>query len=340
MLGKGTALSYAVIATLGPSSREPRTWAAMLEAGATAFRLNTSHLLLDELAEWMERLELFLASCSPRPALSLDLQGSKWRVGHLPAADLHQNEVVEVILGSFTDQVGVLPVPHADFFRAVLFSDGEIVLNDAKVRLVVEESRPERVRARVIQGGPVAPHKGVTFANTAYRSEALSDKDRVIVERYARLVGVQIAISYVRDAAEMERYRRQVMELAGGQPAHLIAKLERGPAVMDAAQIARHADELWVCRGDLGAEVGLITMAAEVHRLSAQVRDLLVPVIMAGQVLEHMTASPTPTRSEVCYLYDALALGYAGFVLSDEAAVGQYPVESCRAAAMFQGAPF
>jgi pyruvate kinase len=57
---------------------------------------------------------------------------------------------------------------------------------------------------------------------------------------------------------------------------------------------------------------------------------------MAGQVLEHMTASPTPTRSEACYLYDTLRAGYAGLVLSDETAVGRYPVESCRVAAMFQ----
>ena len=100
--------------------------------------------------------------------------------------------------------------------------------------------------------------------------------------------------------------------------------------------IAAVANELWVCRGDLGAELGLREMAVAVQRFTQMLGDLSVPVLMAGQVLEHMTQQPTPTRSEVCYLYDTLLAGYRGVVLSDEAAIGRYPVASCRAAAMFR----
>jgi pyruvate kinase len=96
------------------------------------------------------------------------------------------------------------------------------------------------------------------------------------------------------------------------------------------------SNELWVCRGDLGAELGLRDMAAAVQRFTQTVGDLPAPVLMAGQTLEHMTRQPTPTRSEVCYLYDTLLAGYRGVVLSDETAIGHYPVESCRAAALFR----
>jgi len=37
-----------------------------------------------------------------------------------------------------------------------------------------------------------------------------------------------------------------------------------------------------------------------------------------------------------CGLYDALQLGFGGVVLSDETAVGEFPLESCRAAATFR----
>jgi pyruvate kinase len=77
-------------------------------------------------------------------------------------------------------------------------------------------------------------------------------------------------------------------------------------------------------------------MARAVAGFTDLLPQIRVPAIMAGQVLEHMTREPAPTRSEVCYLHDALARGYEGFVLSDEAAIGQYPVESCQAAAMFR----
>ena len=178
--------------------------------------------------------------------------------------------------------------------------------------------------------GEISSHKGITFTASAYRAENLSEKDRSILEVTRGLAWVRYAISYVRDAAEMARYRALI------QPAYLIAKLERGPAMIEAQQVAEFADELWLCRGDLGAEVGLVDMAAATRHFSALVPELPVPAIMAGQVLEHMTDQPVPTRSEVCYLHDTLAAGYRGFVLSDEAAVGRYPVESCRAAALFR----
>ncbi len=89
-------------------------------------------------------------------------------------------------------------------------------------------------------------------------------------------------------------------------------------------------------RGTLGAELGLKGMATAVSHFSDRVRRLTVPVLLAGQVLEHMTEHPTPTRAEVCGLHEALRRGYQGFVLSDETAIGQDPVESCRVAALFR----
>ena len=91
-----------------------------------------------------------------------------------------------------------------------------------------------------------------------------------------------------------------------------------------------------MCRGDLGAELGLAGMAKAAHAFQDRVRDLALPALLAGQVLEHMTLHPAPTRSEVCALYDALDAGYRGVVLSDETAIGQYPIESCRQAALFR----
>ena len=104
----------------------------------------------------------------------------------------------------------------------------------------------------------------------------------------------------------------------------------------EARQIAGSADEVWLCRGDLGAERGLRGMAAAVYDFSERVRELPVPVLLAGQIFEHMPEHPTPTRSEVCAAYAALMQGYHGLVLSDETAIGRDPVESCRMAALLR----
>jgi pyruvate kinase len=303
----------------------------MLDAGATAFRLNTSHLSLLQLQHWLARLAPFLSALDPAPPLVLDLQGSKWRLGEFPARLLDPDQRVDLVYAAATDRPDALPVPHLDFFQAAKVSSDEIVLNDAKIKLVREAIGPEFLRARVVSGGEISARKGITFATSDYRLEELNDKDRMILTQTRHLPFVRYALSYIRDALEMRKYRAHF-----GDAAHLIAKLERQPAVDEALPIAMIADELWLCRGDLGAELGLRSMAETVQRFFNLIGGLSIPVLLAGQVLEHMTEHPAPTRSEVCYLYEALLKGYRGFVLSDEAAIGRYPIESCRIAAMFR----
>ena len=324
--------SYEIVATLGPSSNTTTIWQGMHAAGATAFRLNTSHLSLPQLQHWLDQLDPFLMAVNPQLPLVLDLQGSKWRLGDFNACVLKPGQHVELVCAASADRPNVLPVPHPDFFQAADVSSDEIVLNDAKIRLVRESIGPDTLRAKVLSGGELSARKGITYTASEYRQEALNDKDRMIVAETRHLPFVRYAISYVKDAAEMSRYRAHF-----GRSAYLVAKLERQPAVGEARPIAEVADELWLCRGDLGAELGIQSMAETVQRFSNEIGDLPVPVLMAGQVLEHMTEHPTPTRSEVCYLYDALLKGYHGFVLSDEAAIGRYPIESCRTAALFRG---
>lgn len=324
-------MEYSIIATLGPASAEENRWKSMVSAGVTGFRLNTSHMSLSELLEWLDRLRPFLNSPESGPYLVLDLQGGKWRLGDFPSFVLEQGRRIELVHAETVSRKHALPVPHEDFFSAASLSGSEIVLNDAKTVLEVEEIGPGSIHARVVLGGPISPRKGITYRSSGYRCERLSEKDRELIEKTRGLEFIRYAVSYVRDGSEMSGYRSSV-----GESAYLIAKLERASAIEEATRIALFSDELWICRGDLGAEMGLIGMAGAVHRFSHTVGNMPIPVLLAGQVLEHMTGSPTPTRSEVCCLHDALTAGYQGVVLSDETAVGTYPEQSCLAAAMFR----
>jgi pyruvate kinase len=323
-------MTYQLIATLGPRSQQESTWKEMLAAGVTSFRLNTSHLSLERLLDWLEALDRFSARLEIRPPLVLDLQGSKWRLGQLAPRQLTSGEDLELFLGAQAERRDALPVPHADFFQAAALSNGEIILNDAKARLIIEQAAPESLHTRVVQGGPVAAHKGITLADSKFRKEALNEKDQAVLKMTQALPGIRYAISYVKDATEMSTYRSLC-----GAAARLAAKLERQTALADANLIARSADELWLCRGDLGAELGETRMAEAVYRFSNRLSEFSIPLVLAGQVLEHMVTHPTPTRSEICYLYEALQKGFSGLVLSDETALGQYPLESCRAAGQF-----
>lgn len=323
-------MRYRIVATLGPASATPESWRGLMGAGASAFRLNTSHLTIDQLLGWLDRLEAFFVALGERVPVVLDLQGSKWRLGRFETFELFAGRSVRLVPVEETSESETIPVPHPDFFKAAQRSNGEIVLNDARSKLVIEDFLGDGIVARIAQGGWIEPRKGITCLDADFRAEGLGMGDREILSRTIGYSQVSYAISYVKDGAEMSAYRAWFPERAG-----LVAKLERGSALADALEIARFADELWLCRGDLGAELGLRQMAEAAHVFTGQIRDIFVPTLLAGQVLEHMTGHPAPTRAEVSALYDALLAGYAGVVLSDETAIGANPLEACRTAGLF-----
>ena len=375
---------YQVIATLGPAISDSKLRRALLAAGATAYRLNTSHLSVQET---VDRLELLDRELGPRrPPIVLDLQGSKWRLGATEERVLPEGSLVTLRIetggtagaksantrspeseeptrtADGSQDNPILPVPHPDFFAAARTGVGIVRLNDNKVELEIVDSTPELLTCRVRRGGPVASRKGITLPGVTFRREGLLPKDSRIITETCGHHAVAYALSYVRDAEEMALFRRAVAAAVGGAEVsgyrerdagghdaggsagrrgdgnslpRLIAKLERPEAMAAAVEIGARADEIWVCRGDLGTEVGATEMARLVHRFYGIIPRLRVPAVMAGQVLEHMTDCPEPTRSEVCHLHDLLAGGFDGVVLSDEVAVGSHPVAACRTAAQF-----
>jgi pyruvate kinase len=323
-------MAYKIIATLGPTSNSTKIWGDMISVGVTGFRLNTSHMSITDLEEWLQRLEVILEDAHPKPELVLDLQGSKWRLGRFETRELIQGQLVELRLAASSQFENILPVPHPDFFQAAPASSVKILLNDAKVQMEVISTETEKIKAQVVQGGEISAMKGITFSESSFRKESLSEKDQQIIEQTLDYPYIRYAISYVKDGSEMRRYRSML-----GDKAYLIAKLERKTAIEEAVKISEHSDELWLCRGDLGSEMGMKLMAEVVYNYSQQIRDYPIPILLAGQVLEHMVEKPAPTRSEVSVLYESLERGFSGFVLSDETAVGRYPVESCRTAALF-----
>jgi len=348
-------MNYHIVATLGPSTGGERMWRSLVEGGATAFRLNTAHFRLETLQSWLERIARFLAesgsgsSRSPERGDSLpeesfpvilDLQASKWRIGTVKFARLETGAWVQLVPGTSEEaepdtadsELPILPIPHPDFFEAARTAEGgKIAVNDAKVMIQVERLEEQRIIARVIRGGEISSGKGITLAGSTYRKEQLNQKDRRVVEIARSHPFVRYALSYVKDAAEMSNYRHLFLPAT-----YLIAKVERASALDEAEQIAQTADELWICRGDLGAEMGSAAMAEQLYRFFPRLRKIPKPVFLAGQVLEHLTAHPTPSRSEISYLYEALQRGFQGFVLSDETAVGAHPLEACRYAALFR----
>jgi pyruvate kinase len=305
--------SLELVATVGPASFSKVR--DLLAAGATSLRLNASHLRGSALRRTLRSI----LATSPPALIVVDLQGAKMRLGPISPRRLRPGARVRFAI---LPRRGELHLPHPELYAHV--RRGEVLsIDDGRIRLEVTSIGEGRLEARAITGGVLEPRKGVNLANHPIRLESLIPEDREAVALCLERGVTSFALSFMQDAADAALLRRE----APG--CRVTAKLERGEAIAAVRQIAAGVDALWVCRGDLQEQVGPAPMAAFVS--SFDPRSLPVPVLMAGQVLQSLRTNLTPFRSEVCHLFDLIARGYGGVVLSDETAIGTDPVGAVRA---------
>ncbi|MBI4870385.1 MAG: hypothetical protein HY814_02330 [Candidatus Riflebacteria bacterium] len=302
--------------TLGPSS-ETDSVLTRLARTAGRFRLNASHLSPEDCTRWLDRLDALAASTGLAHPVAVDLQGAKMRLGRLPACEVGAGRL-ELVLAAESSSPGRLPVPHPELFWHV--QPGErLTLNDGRVELLVETVHDERLSARVLQGGPLDSRKGINRAAHPIPVGRLSLSDEAMLKAIAGFPRLELAYSFALDGSEAALLR-------GAKATRLIAKVERVEALENAGRLAAAFDELWMGRGDLCEQCGFQRLGPLQESFESTLAALGKPALLGGQVLEHMTHFPSPTRSEVVHLHGLPGRGWAGIVLSDETAVGLYPI--------------
>ena len=215
-------------------------------------------------------------------------------------------------------------VPHPELFAQTRVGD-TLSVDDGKVRFEVVGAAACAIEARALVGGRLEPNKGLNVEQHPVRLDGLTGRDASACRLAARHSVPALAFSFMIDGTEADWLR------ALAPASRIIGKIERAEAVSQLETIASRVDAVWICRGDLGAQLGAANLARAVAAIEPA--RLPVPVLMAGQVLEHLTGHAEPTRSEVCHLFDLVARGFAGIVLSDETAIGRDPVHAVSTAA-------
>ena len=313
------------IVTLGPASSDLPVLEALLDV-ACAFRLNASHVTGADLGQWLEKIAALRVARGREIPVYVDLQGAKMRIGRYDEQEGLPPRI-RFEHGTESDSPECIPVPHAVFFETVQPGD-TITLNDARVSVRIEEVEragpAPHAWGQVVQDGPLSSHKGINRQDHPLPCRCLSDRDREAVRVAMEWPFTRFAFSFVVDGSEATLLR----PLVGGRP--MVAKIERPEAFPHLEGIAAAFDELWLCRGDLGAQAGLASLGRLQEEFVQRCPGLGRPYHLAGQVLEHMTHFPNPTRTEVVALYQAERDGFAGFVLSDETAVGRHPLDVAR----------
>jgi pyruvate kinase len=314
-----------IVATIGPASRDPEVLARMVEAGLDVARLNFSHGTDAEHAETAERVREAAGRAGRQVAILQDLPGPKLRIGVLAEDVVELKPGDHVTFGCGGPDPGNGDARHmhigwSGLSRAV--EPGEVLyLADGAVRLRVTTAGEDAFDAQVEIGGAVASRQGLNIPGEVTELPALPEEDLAHLRTGERIGVDLVALSFVRRAEEVTALRQHTR-------LPLIAKIEKPQAVERIEEIVRASDCLMVARGDLGIELRIEEVPLVQKRVIACAGSMARPVITATQMLDSMVASSRPTRAEVADVANAILDGTDAVMLSQETAVGAYPVEA------------
>jgi len=316
-----------IVATIGPASRDPEVLVRLVEAGMDVARLNFSHGSHEQHAETAQRVRDAAGRAGRPVAVLQDLPGPKLRIGPLreDAVELKPGEELTFVCGDGDEPAGDerrMSVSWAGLPEAVgpgdllYLADGTVRLRAVRVRTAAGE-----VDTEVVIGGTVASRQGLNIPGPADMLPSVPDEDLAHLEAGNRIGVDMVALSFVRRPED-------VLQIRDHTRIPLIAKIEKPQAVENAHDIVKVSDCIMVARGDLGIELPIYEVPMVQKQLIAEAGRHARPVITATQMLDSMVQSSRPTRAEVADVANAILDGTDAVMLSQETAVGHYPVRA------------
>jgi pyruvate kinase len=318
-----------IVATIGPATSSPEVLKALIEAGATTLRLNFSHGSHAEHQRCVRLIRQTAFELNQPVGILQDLQGPKIRLGRFETGSVVVNKGDLFTLTSRA-------VVGTQFISCVTYellaeevpAGSRILLDDGRVEMRVEQvdRALQELHCRVVVAGTLSDNKGVNFPGVYLSIKALTEKDRQDL-MFGLDQGVDwIALSFVRNPQDVLEIK-DIISSAGKQ-VPVIAKIEKHEAIDQMEAILALCDGVMVARGDLGVELPAEDVPILQKRLIATANRLGIPVITATQMLDSMVHNPRPTRAEVSDVANAILDGTDAVMLSNETAVGKFPVEA------------
>jgi len=316
-----------IVCTIGPASDAEMILENMINAGMNIARLNFSHGDFAYHGQVIKNIRAVSKHTGKRIAIMADLPGPKMRIGEFShdsvslKKDAEFTLTVEDIVGNESHvSISMKQLPGA------LQKGNILYLNDGLIQLVVENIQPDEIQCRVLMGGELRSKKGVNVPGIDLGTSAFTSRDRECMQ-FALEQGVDaISQSFVSDAQDIRDVRGAAQEM--GYDPFIIAKIERASIYDKIDEILDQCDGIMVARGDLGVEIPIEKIAIVQKFVIAKANLAGKPVITATQMLESMTHNRRPTRAEATDVANAVLDGTDCVMLSEESALGTYPVES------------
>lgn len=314
-----------ILATLGPASSDYELVKKLVKKGVSGFRVNCA---IGDQSQWEHHVKLIrdaMYELDTPLSLILDTPGPQLRSGDFEEFAAKKGEVVKVVLANRAGDRGVIPVPVRSFFEIV--SDGDmLVYGDGEALLRIVKVGELEVDAMVLNDAVIKPRKKVVVRNKEVVLSFPTERDKDVMDFACRVKATYVALSYVTSPSDV-RLAKDMMTRSGWTPG-IIAKIETRGALENLEKIAREVDAVLIARGDLGVHLPLEVLPRVQRDIIETSASLGKPCIVATEVLESMVDSPRPSRSDVIDVYAIVNQFADAILLTNETAVGRYPVEA------------
>ena len=315
-----------IICTLGPSSSDEKTVAALINAGMNVARLNFSHNTHENHKKVIDTVKKVREKMKAPVAIMLDTKGPEIRLGLFEngSAVLKDGSTFTLTSETVMGNESIASISYADLPSAVE-KGTTILIDDGKIRLTVLETDQKTIKCAVVDGGKVSDRKSINVPNRSLGMPYMSSADESDI-----IFGIEqdvdfIAASFVRSADDVISLRR-FMNYHGGHAIRIISKIENIEGVENFDEILAVSDGIMVARGDMGVEVDFEKLPGIQKKFIRKCFCAGKMVITATQMLESMIHSTTPTRAEISDVANAVFDGTSAIMLSGETAMGDHPV--------------
>ncbi len=320
-----------IVATIGPATQSESVITELIKAGVTTFRLNFSHGDHEDHAERIKTIRKVSSELDLHIGILQDLQGPKIRLGRFKdgPVKVKKGDIFSLTSKNVECNNEIANVTYENLISEVSVGK-RILLDDGRVEMIVEkiDNKDNLLICKVTVGGVLSNNKGVNFPDVQLSVKALTDKDKKDLE-FGLKSGVDwIALSFVRNPSDINEIKDLINEHGYSTP--VVAKIEKFEAIDQIDSVLPLCDGVMVARGDLGVEMPPEEVPLLQKELIKKANTLGIPIITATQMLDSMASSPRPTRAEVSDVANAILDGTDAVMLSNETAVGDYPIEAVK----------
>ena len=318
-----------IVATIGHSTTDVKKMEELLAAGVNVMRMNFSHGDFAEHQIKVDNARAVSEKIGIPVALLQDLGGPKIRIGdfYKESIVLEEGQIFTLTTEKIIGDEKRVYINYAPLPKEVKVG-GFVMLHDGKKKLEITNIKGNEVVCKVIIGGEIKGKRGVNLPGAKLSVKSLTKKDKNDLEFGIKNKVDFIAFSFVRRPEDVTDLR-DILDQAKSK-AKIIAKIEDMEGLENIDKIIELVDGIMIGRGDFGIEIGVENMPMVQKEIIKKCNKAGKPVITATHMLESMIKSPVPTRAEVSDIANAILDGTDAIMLSEETALGQYPVEAVR----------